>query len=600
MKTKPKTKPFLQFKQMTSDSLSSTIVNGLLENLSALLGSNTNGAYTKIVNKLSNLLLLITSNWKPSVVESLKKTDFADNIVQLFGAVLQNKDVISFNALVSLSSCLLKVLLCFPEMNQLNRLFHHVVQLLNSCIQLMNKQLATSAKAVSCQGTPTTPNLSLEKKLIHVHLSIVIHMLANVKQQPQQHQQHIGKYLDVLRKYEITEMVFNLLVYLLHNSAHLDLAQALPLLFVAVSRHEAGAELLHSQNVVNNLAIYFRLPAQLFGQQQQQQQQLQGAARRPNAAPVVVVDAVELAYISQIFSLFIRTVINMTSHLKHHFVESAISFVAIYSDSLRELCTSFRQGRRLKHASLVLLTVSLCSSLSRYIKVWAKSHDSSLRLVAEQILLTSNSVIAFVMRPALLSSDEFGSVVVGGQSTASSAGHVSFHLGGGGRQQQQQQQELPSSSQSVLLKILLHSFKFITDLAPDLFDLFEAESGDDVTGGGGGAGGSGSGSGGDQLLLSTNFSLPNADSLEVLTFGSLVNFINFDIKSIYKVSKTVRHKLFCLGCGLSCIFLSLFLFLTFYCTLLSWRRTRSCSCAINVPRQLMRRSTWTLHCSSTR
>ena len=584
---------------MTSDSLSSTIVNGLLENLSALLGSNTNGAYTKIVNKLSNLLLLITSNWKPNVVESLKKTDFADNIVQLFGAVLQNKDVISFNALVSLSSCLLKVLLCFPEMNQLNRLFHHVVQLLNSCIQLMNKQLATSAKAVSCQGTPTTPNLSLEKKLIHVHLSIVIHMLANVKQQPQQHQQHIGKYLDVLRKYEITEMVFNLLVYLLHNSAHLDLAQALPLLFVAVSRHEAGAELLHSQNVVNNLAIYFRLPAQLFGQQQQQQ--LQGATRRPNAAPVVVVDAVELAYISQIFSLFIRTVINMTSHLKHHFVESAISFVAIYSDSLRELCTSFRQGRRLKHASLVLLTVSLCSSLSRYIKVWAKSHDSSLRLVAEQILLTSNSVIAFVMRPALLSADEFGAPV--GQSTAASAGHVvSFHLGSGGRQQPQQQ-ELPSSSQSVLLKILLHSFKFITDLAPDLFDLFEAESGDEVTGGGGGAGGSGS-AGGDQLLLSTNFSLPNADSLEVLTFGSLVNFINFDIKSIYKVSKTVWHKLFCLGCGLSCISLSLSLslslFLTFYCTLLSWRRTRWYSCAINVPRQLMRRSTWTLHCSSTR
>ena len=578
---------------MTSDSLSSTIVNGLLENLSALLGSNTNGAYTKIVNKLSNLLLLITSNWKPSVVESLKKTDFADNIVQLFGAVLQNKDVISFNALVSLSSCLLKVLLCFPEMNQLNRLFHHVVQLLNSCIQLMNKQLATAKAVASCQGTPTTtPNLSLEKKLIHVHLSIVIHMLANVKQQPQQqHQQHIGKYLDVLRKYEITEMVFNLLVYLLHNSAHLDLAQALPLLFVAVSRHEAGAELLHSQNVVNNLAIYFRLPAQLFGQQQQQQ----GATRRPNAAPVVV-DAVELAYISQIFSLFIRTVINMTSHLKHHFVESAISFVAIYSDSLRELCTSFRQGRRLKHASLVLLTVSLCSSLSRYIKVWQKSHDSSLRLVAEQILLTSNSVIAFVMRPALLSADEFGSVVVGGQSTAASAGHVSFHLGGGRQQtQQQQQQELPSSSQSVLLKILLHSFKFITDLAPDLFDLFEAESGDDVTGGGGGAGGSGS-AGGDQLLLSTNFSLPNADSLEVLTFGSLVNFINFDIKSIYKVSKTVWHKLFCLGCALSCISFSLF----FYCTLLSWRRTRSCSCAINVPQQLMRRSTWTLHCSSTR
>lgn len=467
--------------------MNATIVNRLLENLAALLANNSESKYTKIINKLSNLLLLISCNWKSSTIAALKKGDFSENVIDLFGKVIQNKDVISFNALVSLNTCLLKILLSSPEMNQC-RLFSHVAHLLNNSIQLINKQLALSKG-----GCPA--NLTLEKKLVNVHLFIVISMLQNVKHES-------AKYLDVLRKYEISELLFNLLIYLIHNNLHLELAQNLPLYFVAVSMVKDGADLLFNQNIVNNLAIYFRLPTHLFDSKQ-------------NGGDL------ELSYLCQIFSFFIRTVINMIVHLKHHFIESAISFIAIYSDSLRQLCANFRQSRRLKHVNLVLLTFELCSSLSKYIKVWQKSHSISLQLMAEEILLTSNSVIAFILRPTLLahSTEEFS-----GQTVASVATLHQLQALGGNK-------DLSSGSANLLLQILLNSFKFINDLSPDLFDLFESE---------------GESTGEKQsLLVSTNFSLPNADSLEGLSFGSLVNFTNHAIKSIYTVHKWLLHLLTC-------------------------------------------------------
>lgn len=461
------------FKQ--SESINLNVINDLLKNLSKLLNENEDGKYSKIVNKMSNLLLFLSSSWNSETIDLLKKGDFIENIIELFGNVIQNKEIISFNALISLNTCLLKTLVQMDELNQ-EPLFQHVCHMLNNSIQLISKQLNSRRDKINS-------DLNMEKKLVNVHLFIMITMMENVKKDCE-------KYIEILNKFEISELIFNLIIYLIHNNIHLDLGQNLPLYFITVSRWSQGADLLHNQNIINNIAVYFRLPNQLF------------QSKEIN---------IDHDHVCNILSLLIRTVINMTIHLRHHFVESCISFIAVYSDSFCELCQAFRRNKQLKLANNVLLVIQLCSILSKYVKIWHSSHPISLKLMIEEVLFTSNSVIAFLLRPTLLRQTQ-QDLSMAQASTSNINNQLRLPSNG---------KELTIQANNLLLQILLYSFKFISDISPNLFELLEENSFNGIH----------------QLHLSTNFSIPNVDSLEVLTFGSLVNFINFSIKSIYKFEK---------------------------------------------------------------
>lgn len=440
-----------------------------MKNIIHLLKHNERNKNGKLINKLANLLLIITTNWTAATVIP-NEEEFNQNVIEIFQCVSVHKNAVSFNSMISLNTFLLKVLLHKPAKVISGNLFEYVCGLLNSSLQLFSKQMTLIRD-------PKLP-LTLEKRLITSNMFILVSMLRLC---PDQH----GKFLNILRENEISQQIFNLMLHLINGNLHLDLAQNLPSFFVTLSYYPIGAELLYNLNIIHNFYVCFNFSTELFTSK---------------------TDDPQSSYIKTIFSLLIRTTINMLIHLNHHFIDSCVSFVAVYVDVFKVICKSFRQTPKIKNARLVLLMFELCSTLSKYTKIWNTHHPISLNVATEEILLTSNSVIAFILRPNIVaqSLDDLPN-----SNQRKLPGTADFS-------------KIPmfEEFQDLLIQILTHSLMFVIDVSPKLFELFEfPESITEKY----------------NLLISTNFSIPNIDSVEILTFGSIINLINFIIKSIYKV-----------------------------------------------------------------
>lgn len=494
------------------------LMSDVKKNLLVLLSNGQNREYLKAINKFANLLLIISNNLETQSMIGGDAAAAANNdnvIVQIFEKISQNMEAISFSAIISLETFLLRMLQKTNKngLNDSQRrdIFICNCDILYNSLQIITKLLAKGGDSGAAQKTQ-------EKRLVSLTLMNIITTL-NRKDAS------TTKYLLIIRHHKINELAKTILLYLIQHNIHADLAQHLLLYFVALSNHSEGADMLFNLNLINSSIIHYKLPADVFAlttnnnnvaitatnmdkptpSQQQQQQQ-------PYASTTIT-----------LLSLLIRVVINMTIHLRHHFLESSISFLAIYNDIFKTLCGHFRATPRVCLASIMVLVFELCATLSRYIQSWRESHPASLASMTNEILLTSNSIIAFLLRPNILmqSIDPTPSKYPMETSTALAAASQASIT----KNETCPQFEL---LQDQLYEILLHSFRFIIDISPNMFDLFEMDTTTMTA------------ATNHSLLLVANFSIPNHDSMAMLTFGAMVSLINNTIKMINKEKNDER------------------------------------------------------------
>ncbi|OTF77963.1 Nup188-like protein [Euroglyphus maynei] len=431
-------------------------VSILIDNGQPIISQKAN----KLINKFSTLLLIITSNNEQ--LEKAKLNDIErlmEIMTEIFGKIVAHKESISFNSQISLGVFLIKLITerSNDDHQQDHELFGSVVELLNNSFRLMAKQLNGDVKS----------NLNLEKRLILVNLSIIMAMFQRSSKLEE------NRYLNILRYFATSEQIVNMLIFFLLKRIHLDLAQNIAPYFVVLSHSSDGASLLNALNLVNQISVNFSLPA------------------------IGLIDKMNDSHFKHdisIFSQIVRTVNNMIIHLRHHFTETCVSFIAIYLDTFREIFAAFRKQPNIRIIRLVLLILELCSSTSNYVRIWQNNHHISFKAITEEILLSSNMMVAFLLRPSLVMK-----TFLEDYDTKSNRENDAY-----------------DALQNLMIQMLLESMKFLLNVSPGLLELFANESAinDEKY----------------ELLISTNFSFPNVDSNEILTFGSLANLINFLIK----------------------------------------------------------------------
>ncbi|KAH7645192.1 nup188-like protein [Dermatophagoides farinae] len=437
------------------------LIKDILEYVSILIDTDIIEKKTnKLINKFSNLLLIITSDNQQFEKAILNDSEeYMKIVTEIFNKIVIHKESISFNSQISLGVFLIKLIderrsISSPQDQEL---FYSIVELLNNSFRLMAKQLNSDLQPV---------NLNLEKRLIHVNLSIIIVMFQRCSKMN-------IRYLKILRHFGTSEQILNMLIYFLRKRIHLDLAQNIAPYFVVISHSSDGASLLNALNLVNQMSVNFSLTTNTIA----------GIDDRMNDSDFI--------HDIAIFSQIVRTVNNMIIHLRHHFSETCVSFIAIYLDTIREIFAAFRKQPKLKIIRLVLLILELCSSTSKYVKIWQNNHAISFKIITEEILLSSNMMVAFLLRPTLVLKTFM-------EEYKQSNGHDAL--------------------QNMMILMLLESMKFLIDVSPGLLELFANEAINDEE------------AKYNNLLISTNFSFPNVDSNDILTFGSLANLINFLIK----------------------------------------------------------------------
>lgn len=392
----------------------------MLKNILVLVSNeNINQNKNKLINKFSNLLLIISSN-EQFENDLLNNEEFLNKLIEIFKNIIPNKESISFNSQISLGTFLIKIIQQHNSFKHQAELFQFITELLNNSINLMAKQLDDEEIKNS--------NFNLEKRLIIVNLLIIISMLQKEKQEN-------FRYIKILKYSGINDQLFNLMVYFLRKEFHLDLAQKISSFFVILTNFPSGANQLENMNIVNRISMNFRLTSKLF---------------------TVNCQMNNVNHIIFIFSQLIRIMINMMIHLKHYFTESCVSFVAIYMDTFKEIFTEFRQQPKINISNLVLLILELCSSLSKYIRTWENHHLISLQMITHEILLLSNIMVAFINRPLIIKTFEDEYKQLTNTNSIKATGYDNF--------------------QALFLQMLFNSIKFLLDVSPNFAELFENET----------------------------------------------------------------------------------------------------------------------------
>lgn len=483
-------------------------------NLLVLLSNGGNREHLKAINKFANLLLIISNNLETrgTIIKSSIKENKNENIIQqIFQKISQNMEIISFSAIISLETFMLKILLQ-DNKKSIDSLHHSDIFtynciILHNSLQIMSKMLAKDV------GKGAPQQHTQEKRLVSLTLMNIITTL-NRKDTS------TSKFLPILRQHHINELSQTILLYLIHHNIHADLAQHLLFYFVALSNHSDGADMLFNLNLINSFIIHYKLPSDVFASTNNNIAVTSTATTNVdmNALPSLPTSSQQQPYAYSILSLLIRIVINMTIHLRHHFIESSISFLAIYNDTFKELCSQFRATPRACLAPIMVLVFELCASLSRYIHSWRESHPMSLSSMSQEILLTSNSIIALLLRPNILIQS------IDPTTRSKYSIDTTTTLNATSQINMIKNETFPQFEllQDQLNEILLYSFRFIIDISPNMLDLFDMETITTTY------------SPNHSLLLVANFSIPNHDSMAMLTFGAVVNLINNSIKVINK------------------------------------------------------------------
>lgn len=466
----------VQFGEIELDCSYEHLVDDILKSVLVLLQNQSehgsNNQYLTILNKLCASLMIVSSSFtsKSNLTKS-EHQNFVSRVSEIFKIIHSNKEHIPFNSLIYLFTFLLKCMQFLPELNT-PTLFQHIASLCHSSYRFFSERFTTKHFSES---------LGAEKKMLSLNVCTMMHMLNNHKEG------ELAKYFSILRQFEISELTINMFVYLFHRNAHFDLIQQLCLFLVSMSTWFQGCQLLESLNFLNSFSIHFSLKNELFDEKQN----------------------VQANYLCEILSCLVRIATNSLINLKHHFLDSCISFVAVQCHSFEYLCTLYRKSPKLHLTKLVLLILQLVSTLSAFHRIWHKSHSMSLKMMSDQVLKTAYTTVAFVLQPVFI---------------VQSVGNIGLQSVKSQVDRRKEQKDWVESIENGMIHILVNSFRFIINLSPSLIDMVAIEDY--------------SLNGEQEILLKRDFSIPSHNAIESLTFGSMMNLVNHLILSIEKVKYT--------------------------------------------------------------
>ena len=317
-------------------------------------------------------------------------------------------------------------------------------------------------------------------------------------------------WINVLRDNFIIESLTNLLVHLIEKRFGLELAVHIMSLLVELSSIETSSQTLYLIGFADNLCIALQ------------------NTYTSNVEPIVKNKYNSTLKWTQVFYLSMRIIINLVKNLRHHFIDSAITFVAIHLDHMTDVLTKLRTNPKIEDISQSIVILTLSHSLSYYHQLWRTSHSFSFLKIQEEVLKTSNSVIAFLIRPNYLSylmdsSDASKSIKPLEMTPKKFSPTIDFESQTLRKSISWETELTGHSLESCVIDSLftLQAFAiaFFQNITPNILKLLDRQGFENEW----------------NLLINTSFSSPNIDPNTCLSFGSLINCIHMCIKAINRV-----------------------------------------------------------------
>ena len=446
---------------------------------------------TKVITTLSDILLMILFKWKQTCIDS--EEEWNTKVEELLKSTQVLKDVLPFSVLHSIETSIIEYLrLSTKSFNSCDWIVYSC-QLLNQSLRIIEKQIRSPTNSLEIEFKLSVTSISLLQTLISRNSSRVL------------------IWIQVLKTNFVIESVTNLLNYLNEKRKGLELAVHIMSLLVELSSIETSAETLLIIGFVDNLCISLQ------------------NTYTSSSVPVLKSQLGSLLSWFHVFHLSIRLIVNLVKHLRHHFVDTAITFVAIHLDHMSDVLKRLRTTPKSDDISESILIVTLCHSLSHYHKTWKTNHLFSFERIQEEILKTSNAIIAFLIRPSYLNyvmenPEPSKAVFPMELSSKKISPTVTFE----GKSLHKSISWEPDSNIHSIKPLILDSFftfqafsvAFLQNVSPNILHLMERQ-----------------GFGNDwNIILKTSFSSPDVDPNLNLSFGSLINCIQMCIKSLNRVS----------------------------------------------------------------
>ncbi|XP_054157668.1 nucleoporin NUP188-like [Oppia nitens] len=448
----------------------------------------------KIIGIFAELLLLLLNKWSETCIKS--KDDLFEKFEDLLKSVDESKENLTFNVLNSIEISVIQFLKLYP--NELNSCdwTSYSCKLLNQCLRIIEKQIKSPVNRLETEFKLSMTSISLLQTLIEENSS------------------QVTVWTQTLRGHFVLESLANLLIYLIENRMGVELAAHIMSFFIELSSIQTSAETLYLIGFIENLCLSLQNTYMTTSENVTKKCKFN----------------LNINWIN-VFHLSLQLMTNLVNQLKHHFIDIVITFIAIHLDHILETLIRVATSPKSQDIYESIKIVTLCHSVSRYHKLWQTNHLLSFNKIREQILKTSNSVIAFLIRPNLLSyimenpNTSAAKIVASnmtpkkGLTTTQTIDGKPLHT----LDHEFRLQSVDAKLVDLFFTFQAFSLAFLQNISPNILELMERQGYD-----------------GNQwtLLLNSSFSVPNIDPNLTLSFGSLINCIHMCIKSITRSEKT--------------------------------------------------------------
>jgi hypothetical protein len=442
---------------------------------------------------LSDILLIILFKWKETFI--ISEDDWNSSITQLITSLNEAKDNLSFLVMISIKSSIIQYLQIFKNNFDSSEWIECSCELINHSLRIVEKQTKQSEKSLQIEFKLAVASVSLLQSLVN------------------QNSSRASVWIHVFRSHLIVESLANLLIYLIENKIGVELATHIMSLFVTLSSIKTSAETLFSIGFIDNLCVSLQNTYIDYNQN-------------------VIKDKLSpLKNWINVFHSSIRMIINLINELSYHFIEMAITYIAIHLDHMIEVLAKMRTCPKIAEIQESTLIVTLCHSISRYHQIWRNNHLLSFEKIQTEILKTSNSVIAFLIRPNLLSyiienPQLSTAAIITSDLTPKRLSPTHNFEGKSLRKSVSWEADFANHSidtnvHNSLLTLQAFSIAFLQNVSPNILELMEKQgiNGCDWN-----------------LITNASFSSPNIDPDLSLSFGALINCIQMCIKTINRVN----------------------------------------------------------------
>ena len=320
----------------------------------------------KILKLLSDSIVILFHKWHSLCIGSLEQWNQRN--IQILNAFNEKIQEIPFSVFISTQMVLIKFLYVHEnEQLVLSNLHHYIYSvcgLLNENLMVFEKQI----KSGNCSNT-------IESRLI---ISSVLLLKLIVKNATQQ-----TACQEMIKTRSIMESISCLLLYLIEHKLGLELANAIFYLLITFSSNVSTARSLLKCGIFEKICLSLQI---LYENEIEKKMNKQDLKYSWNYT----------------FHLSLRLTIVMLQTLKHEFVESAITYVAVH---LEHFCAIFSALQTMPIEDQVYecaLIIKLTHELSFYSTTWRTHHNYSYEKLTNEITNISKTITGLLVRPNIL------------------------------------------------------------------------------------------------------------------------------------------------------------------------------------------------------